>query len=280
LDITGINRSNRLAGLTDPAVVASLQETLQQEFPIYTGTAAEVQSGSEKLTVHFGGKRVQADKVLASLGRRPNLATLGLKELGLQLDEHGLPPYDPTTLQMDNLPIFIAGDANADSPVLHEAADEGRIAGFNSVQEKPHCFQRRMKLSIVFSEPNVAVVGSSFSELQDQDIAIGEVCFNNQGRAKVMAENVGVLRLYGDKKNGRLVGAELAAPRGEHVAHLLAWAMQQELTVFEMLQLPFYHPVVEEGLRSALRDLSKQIYVKRPVFELAMCDSQAIANMN
>lgn len=179
-------------------------------------------------------------------------------------------------MQVGSLPIFIAGDVNADRPVLHEAADEGRIAGFNSVQEHPHCFQRRTPLTIVFSEPNVAMVGQSFAALKDRNIALGEARFDNQGRAKVMAERAGILRVYGDKADGRLLGAELAAPRGEHLAHLLAWAIQKDMTVFEMLQLPFYHPVIEEGLRTALRALSQQVKAKRPTFELAMCDSAAV----
>jgi dihydrolipoamide dehydrogenase len=94
-----------------------------------------------------------------------------------------------------------------------------------------------------------------------------------------MAENTGMLRVYGDTQSGQLLGAELAAPRGEHLAHLLAWAMQKHLTVFELLQLPFYHPVIEEGLRTALRDLARQVPAQRPGFELALCDSNVVADL-
>jgi dihydrolipoamide dehydrogenase len=94
-----------------------------------------------------------------------------------------------------------------------------------------------------------------------------------------MAENKGMLRVYGDRQTGRLMGAELASPRGEHLAHLLAWATQKEMTVFDLLQLPFYHPVVEEGLRTALRDLSHQVSTRRPLFDLALCDSTAAGEM-
>jgi dihydrolipoamide dehydrogenase len=51
----------------------------------------------------------------------------------------------------------------------------------------------------------------------------------------------------------------MCAPAGEHLAHLLALALQQQLTVHELLRLPFYHPVLEEGLRSALRDAVRQL---------------------
>jgi dihydrolipoamide dehydrogenase len=213
------------------------------------------------------------------VGRRPSIAQLGLEALGVPLNAQGLPTYDPSTLQVEGLPIFIAGDADGNRPVLHEAADDGRIAGFNSVQDQPHCFQRRTRLSIVFCEPNVAMIGSTFADLQNQEVAVGEALFDRQGRSVVMSENTGLLHVYGDKQTARLLGAELAAPRGEHLAHLLAWAIQKEMTVFDLLQLPFYHPVIEEGLRTALRDLARQVQERRPAFELAICDSTAVADL-
>ena len=51
----------------------------------------------------------------------------------------------------------------------------------------------------------------------------------------------------------------MIAPAAEHLGHLLAWALQQQQTVRQMLASPFYHPTVEEGLRTALRDLEKRL---------------------
>ena len=53
---------------------------------------------------------------------------------------------------------------------------------------------------------------------------------------------------------GVLVGAEMIGPDAEHIGHLLAWSIQAEFTVERALAMPFYHPVVEEGLRTALRN--------------------------
>lgn len=279
IKITGITRSEQVAGLTDPEVNASLREALQREFTVHTGTVAAFSGRDAQLSLLVNDKTIHVEQLVASMGRRPNIDRLGLDALGVPLDERGLPSYDATTLQVCDLPVFIAGDVNGDRPVLHEAADDGRIAGFNSVQERPHCFQRRTRLNIVFCEPNVAVVGCTFAELENLNIVIGEVRFEHQGRARIMGENTGMLRVYGDEQNGRLLGAELAAPRGEHLAQLLAWAIQKEMTVFEMLQLPFYHPVLEEGMRTALRDLSRRVRRPRPGFELALCESGAMGDL-
>jgi dihydrolipoamide dehydrogenase len=252
---------------------------LAQELTLRTAPIARVEA-SDMAHLRIDGTELRAEKMLVSIGRRANTAGLGLEALGVTLDERGVPSYDPTTMQVADLPIFLAGDITSDRPLLHEAADEGRIAGFNCVQAHPQCFQRRVPLSIVFCEPNVAVVGQAFADLQNQDLVIGAVRFDNQGRARVLAENTGMLRVYAAKPEGRLVGAELVAPRGEHLAHLLAWVMQKGMTVFDVLQLPFYHPVVEEGLRTALREVAKQVKVSRPASELVLCESVALGNLS
>src|SRR3546814_14867485 len=76
------------------------------------------------------------------------------------------------------------------------------------------------------------------------------VDFSNQGRSRVMLKNRGKLRVYGSVRDGRFLGAEMAGPAMEHIAHLLAWAVQKELTIAEMLKMAFYHPVVEIGRAS------------------------------
>jgi dihydrolipoamide dehydrogenase len=87
----------------------------------------------------------------------------------------------------------------------------------------------------------------------------GEVSFANQGRARVMLRNQGLLHVYAESGTGRFLGAEMLGPDAEHIGHLLAWALQMNLTVAQMLEMPFYHPVVEEGLRTALRDAQAKL---------------------
>jgi dihydrolipoamide dehydrogenase len=197
---------------------------------------------------------------LAATGRVPNVDGLGLETTGLVLDRRGVPLYDARTLRCAASSIFIAGDANADVPVLHEAADEGRIAGENAARlpdVRPGL--RRSPLSVVFSDPNIALVGETWAQVKDRDPIVGRVSFDDQGRSRVMRQNRGLLHVYAERFSGRLLGAEMVAPRGEHLAHALAWAHQQGLTIHQILDLPFYHPVVEEGVRTALRDAAAQL---------------------
>jgi dihydrolipoamide dehydrogenase len=136
------------------------------------------------------------------------------------------------------------------------------------------CFQRRTPLAIVFTDPNIAVVGRSCGSLAAGEAVVGEVDLRNQGRLRMSGEDRGRIHVYADAKSGRLLGAELCAPRGEHLAHWLALAVQHQATIEDLLRAPFYHPVVEEGLRTALRNASKQLRAT-PGPDLAACEGSA-----
>jgi dihydrolipoamide dehydrogenase len=163
-------------------------------------------------------------------------------------------------MQVGDSPIFFAGDVTAFRPLLHEAADEGRIAGRNAARYPEVQGQvRRAPLAIVFTDPQIAVVGEHYESLRDRDIVVGEVSYDDQGRARVMGKNRGVVRVYADKRDGMLLGAEMLGPAVEHTAHLLAWSIDARLSLERILAMPFYHPVVEEGIRSAIRDAAAKL---------------------
>jgi len=258
VDLVAFDGIETVGGLTDPAVNAVAVELLRREFTLHLGENAELAAEGASVRVRAGTAESRVDRVVVALGRRPNVDDIGLETLG-ELDERGLPPVNPGTLQVADLPVFLAGDSNNQAPLLHEAADEGHIAGINATRPNVACFARRTPLTIVFSDPNIASVGRRFQALDDGSYFAGEVRFDNQGRARAAQHNRGILRVYAGRDDGRLLGAELCAPAGEHLAHLLALAVQQSLTVRELLRLPFYHPVLEEGLRTALRDLASQL---------------------
>jgi len=258
--VTGFDTTERIGGLTDPAVYRVLAEALGDEIRLVIGHAAEpaLAAGAVRIAT-VEGQVVTVDEVLVAVGRRPNLDDLGLDKLGVELDQRGVPRFDPQTLQVGDLPVFIAGDANGERAVLHEAADEGRIAGYGAVHADGTCFDRRVPLRVTFCTPNAAVAGLTWEGLADREIVVGQVDFTNQGRARMAGENRGTLRVYAAAEDGRVLGAEMAAPGGEHLAHLLAWSIGREETVWSLLRKPFYHPVFEEGLRSALQDAAGKL---------------------
>ncbi|MBF5005826.1 dihydrolipoyl dehydrogenase [Diaphorobacter caeni] len=259
------------AGISDPEVLNALWSELEKDFTIHIGERAHLAAHRDGIEVISGDQRVVVDQVLAANGRVPNVEGLGLETLGVPLDQHGLPSFDPNTRRIGDLPVFIAGDIDPDRALLHEASDEGHIAGMNTALDTPKRFRRRTPLAISFCHPNAAVVGKSFKALENQDFVTGAIDFSRQGRARVAQENAGLLHVYADRASGQLLGAEMCAPAGEHLAHLLALAIHSGMTVQQMLGMPIYHPVLEEGLRTALRRAAAQLDVKADS-DLALCD--------
>lgn len=261
-------RGDALLGVSDPAVAAEAARILGAEIPgSPDARAVRIERDGDGVRVHFAEPGMPPtsewfDCVLAATGRLPNVDTLNLPAAGLALDARGVPVFDPQSMQAGDSHVFIAGDADNDRPLLHEAADEGRLAGQNAASH-PTVLRRsrRTPLGIVFCEPQVAFVGKRHAELlaDGTAFATGQVSFEDQGRSRVMLVNQGLLRLYAEKGSALLLGAEMIGPRMEHIAHLLAWAIQLRMTVPEALAMPFYHPVIEEGLRTALRDLNEAL---------------------
>lgn len=277
VNTVGITTNKQIGGVTDPEIQEYVYKKLSQEMPIHiTGAEMVGVAANGKLQVKTDDKIYEVDKAFLAVGRRPNVDGIGLDKLGIQLNAQGVPEVDINTMKLKEAPhIFLPGDANADRPILHEAADEGIIAGHNAVYDE-QCFKRRTPLGITFSDPNIASVGQRWNQLDNEDFVVGKVSFEGQGRSIVKLKEQGLLHLYADRQSGTILGAELQAPDGEHLAHLLAWAISAKMTVFEALKMPFYHPVVEEGLRTALRDAATKIKDGHHGFELFRCSDAPI----
>jgi dihydrolipoamide dehydrogenase len=262
---------NSVGPLSDPDLVEYARETFSSEFAAHFDADTEISRDGDEVVVRWTNRGDNSDTgeerfewLLAATGRRPNLDRIGVENTSLKLDERGAPSHNSMSMHVETStealsPIFVAGDAAIELPLLHEAADEGRIAGENAAHY-PAVYRRarRTGLGIVFSDPQIAIAGRGYNDLTKAsiDFECGEVSFEDQGRARVIGQNKGLLRVYAERSTGRLLGAEMIGPAAEHIGHLLAWSIQSQLTVIEALQRPFYHPVLEEGLRTALRNLA------------------------
>jgi dihydrolipoamide dehydrogenase len=247
-----------LAGIDDPQVAERAVARFSKEMTLWLGAPASVEPAAQGVRLRSGERSAEVDLLLVAIGRRPNTDLLGLAEAGFAVDPRGVPLYDPATLQLGDWPVFIAGDANGQRALLHEAADEGAIAGYNAARNL-RGWKRKVPLGIVFSNPDVVSVGARLGELDAQRILIGRASGESNGRLRILGGEDSLVSVYADADSGRLLGAALLCTGGEHLAHLLAWAIQRGETAQGLLQLPFYHPVVEELLATALQDIAKRL---------------------
>jgi dihydrolipoamide dehydrogenase len=265
---TIFSTSDSIGPLTDPLLQQSVKDVLGRELS-FRLSVRMVEAFADGTGLHLRWRGPDGNEfeetveaILVAAGRRPNIGALDLEKTGLALDERGLPAYNKNTMQCGDSPIFLAGDIDDYLPVLHEAASEGIIAGSNAAafpDVQPH--PRHTPLLIVFTEPQIAIAGKRFADLEPDTCEAGQEDFEDQARALILGQNQGRMRIYASREDCRLVGAEMFVPGAEHMGHMLAAWIQQDMQVQQTLQTPFYHPVLEEGLRAALRDLAKKLAI-------------------
>jgi dihydrolipoamide dehydrogenase len=159
-------RSGGIASLKEPEIIAYADKTFNEEFYLDTdatvNTLNEVTDGVEVVYRNKVDEEVKEvfTYIMAATGRRANIDNLGLENTSLKLDENGAPLFNRFTMQTRAEHIFIAGDSNDDYALLHEAADEGRIAGDNAGRYPDiRSGHRTTHLGVVFTDPQIATIG-------------------------------------------------------------------------------------------------------------------------
>ena len=267
VETTIFARSKRIGIFTSPKLQQLAQEELSKELNFLFETLPhEVKSTSDGVILNYKidekEKSIQVEYVLSATGRSSLLDTLKLENIDKSFKDIKLLPINAKTKQLDNYPIFIAGDAYTSTPLQHEAAHEGKKVVHNCLNyPQLNSVKTLSPLGIVFSHPEMAIVGQSYKQLKDNrvDFVTGEASYERQGRAIVLGKNKGAIEVYIERESQKLLGAELFTEATEHMAHLLSWIIGEELTLNDILEKPFYHPTLEEGLRTALKHARRQL---------------------
>lgn len=263
VEVALFDQGKVLAGMPQ-RVSDALRRVLDEEFAIHLGQSPEPAPEDDGARLDWEGGSARFDRLLVAAGRPPNVQGLGLEKAGLTLDDKGMPKVDPDTLQCGDRPIFMAGDVNGIRPLLHEAADEGAVAGRNAA-----CYPdlrpgtRKTALTVTFSRPEAAVIGE-LPAPDDDGFVSACADYSDQGRAKVIGKAHGICVFHAARDSGKLTGAALCLPGGEHIAHLVALAISQGCSPHDLLEMPFYHPTLEEGLKGALKELCGKLSDEMP----------------
>jgi dihydrolipoamide dehydrogenase len=251
VEVTVFDPGKTIGGIKDPEINAAAIRALSRDLTLHLETEAKAEpNGDRQATLSWDNGEVTVDLILAATGRAPELGDLNLDPTGLALDEHGTPIFDRMSHRCGDSNIFVAGDADAWRPVLHEAARGGQIAGDVAAGGEPPSLLP--EFAIAFTEPNIVAVGTAFNDLPS-DARIGRADVVDNGRATADGHRDGLVRIYGDAQ-GTLIGASILAPEGEHLGHLVALGIDRGISLAEFADQAWYHPTVEELLQSAARD--------------------------
>ncbi|MFZ1215834.1 MAG: dihydrolipoyl dehydrogenase [Pseudolabrys sp.] len=201
---------------------------------------------------------IEADVVLVSIGRVPYTEGLGLKELGVKLDERGRVIVDH--YYATNVPgIWAIGDVIAGPMLAHKAEDEGVALAEILVGQAGHVNYDAIP-NVVYTYPEIATVGKTEEELKAAGVAynVGKFPFTANGRAKVNLTTEGFVKIIADAKTDRVLGVHLiCADAGNMIAEATI-AMEFGASVEDIARTCHAHPTLPEAVKEAAMAVAKR----------------------
>ena len=220
-------------------------------------TEVRVTKITEGPVIHYVGKdgaesNLTADIVLMAGGRSPNTAEIGLESVGVAKGKRGHIEVDG--LCRTNIPnIYAIGDITGKLELAHMASAQGLVVAAH-IAGKP-CKEVDIKKvpSCVYTSPEVAMVGLTEAQAREsgRNIGTGKFSLTGNGKAMVMGENEGTVKLVFDKDTDEILGAHLLSPRATDMISGIAALMNAEGTLVELGDTVHPHPTVSEVLMEA-----------------------------
>jgi pyruvate/2-oxoglutarate dehydrogenase complex dihydrolipoamide dehydrogenase (E3) component len=205
--------------------------------------------------IHIGGQEgneeeLVADQLLVAVGRKPALDTLNLEAAGVHFTAEGIPTSP--SLRTNVAHIWAAGDITSKYQFTHVASRQGKLAAHNVFAKTPRAFDDSLIPWVTFTDPELARVGQSESDLQDAGIkySVGRANFDKLDRAITNGQTFGSVKLLADAKGKILGGHILGANAGELIAPVV-YAMRFGLTVKMVAEAMLPYPTMTEAVRSA-----------------------------
>ncbi|MCT8268652.1 dihydrolipoyl dehydrogenase [Afifella sp. JA880] len=196
-------------------------------------------------------EKLDADIVLVAIGRRPYTAGLGLEEAGVALDERGR-VATAKDYKTNVEGIYAIGDAIAGPMLAHKAEDEGTAVAEILAGQKGHVNYEVIP-SVVYTEPEIAVVGRSEEELKDAGIAYrsGKFPFSANGRARAMNATDGFVKVLADEKTDQVLGVHIVGRGAGEMIHEAAVLMEFSGAAEDLARTCHAHPTMSEAVREA-----------------------------
>jgi len=257
----------------DPDLVKPLAERLQKQFhKIHLNTkVAQIKEVKTGIQATLEGEEVEEkeavfERVLVSVGRKPNSKELGLEKIGVHVDERGFIKVDDrrrTTVAN----IYAIGDVAGEPMLAHKASHEGKVA-VEVIAGEPALWDPRAIPAVVFTDPEIAWCGLTESEARKNNIEVkvGRFHWLASGRAMTLGRTEGLTKIIVDPASDRLLGVGLVgAGAGELIAEAVL-AIEMSATARDLAMTIHPHPTLTETLMEGaetLHGLATHIYKVR-----------------
>jgi dihydrolipoamide dehydrogenase len=220
------------------------------------GRVEEVARDGELLLVRAaGGIELRAEQVLVATGRRPNTADLGLEAAGVATERGAISVDQHLRTSADG--VYAIGDATGISMLAHTASYQGEVAVTNALGERRITADYSAIPACVYTEPEIAYVGLSEAQARaaGHDVRVGQFPFSALGRAMVLGETDGFVKVVADA-DGYLLGVTILGPRATDLIAEAALALNVGITAEELSHVVHAHPTLPEAIAEAALDVN------------------------
>ena len=253
--VTVIEMLDHIAGATDREISSLLQKELEKKGITFLlgHKCLGVEPGKVYAETPSGQKiTVSADKVLLSIGRKPNVDGLGLETIGVNFSKNGIPTDTMGRTNIEN--VYAIGDVNGHHMLAHTAYREAEVA-VNTLLGKPDNMRYHANPSVIYTQPEVASVGKTEEECKEKgiDYEVRKLSMRYSGR--FVAENEGadgLCKVIIDKKRRTVQGVHMIGAYTGEIIWGAAEMIELQLRVTDARQIIFPHPTVSEIIREVL----------------------------
>ncbi|MCB0394350.1 MAG: dihydrolipoyl dehydrogenase [Bdellovibrionales bacterium] len=249
---------NLFGGIVDKEAVQVVARRLKKNgVEIHTGAKAKgyKKSGDGvEVTYEVGGKeqKISADKVLVTVGRKPNSDQLNLKGIGIQLDERGFVKINPQC--KTSIPgIYAIGDIAGQPMLAHKASHEGVLVA-EVISGQNRVYDAKTVPAVIFTDPEIASVGLTEEECKAKgktDLKIGKFPFGANGRAVSLMETDGFVKYIADAKTNVILGVHVVGPEASNLISEAALAIEMGATLEDIALTIHPHPTLGETMMEA-----------------------------
>jgi dihydrolipoamide dehydrogenase len=242
---------------TEDADISRLAERglKRQGIEIFTTTPVEgVASNESSVTFTYGSESAEVDFLVIAAGRGPDVDALGLKEAGVELDEHGLVRVDGAQ-RTTAAGVYAIGDLVHGPALAHKASDEGIIAAEDAAGLPTHPLSYVDIPRATFCTPNVGSFGLTEEQAREQgyDVVVGKVPYGAVGGGTVYGDRTGLVKLVGESKYGELLGGHIVGSRATELIQELVNVRALEGGFAEVARIVHGHPTLSEAVMEAGR---------------------------
>ncbi|WP_394653295.1 dihydrolipoyl dehydrogenase [uncultured Sphingomonas sp.] len=259
-DVTVVEMMDRIVPVEDADVSAFLEKALKKQgMNILTGASvSDIKATDKGVTAKLkdkAGKESAVDfsHVIVAIGIVPNTADIGLKELGVQMDDRGFLKTDAMCkTNVDG--IWAIGDITAPPWLAHKASHEGVIAAEAIAGKHPHAMDPKNIPGCTYCHPQVASVGLTEAKAKEAgyELKVGTFPFIGNGKAIALGEAEGFIKTVFDAKTGELLGAHMVGAEVTELIQGYTVGKTLETTEAELMETVFPHPTLSEMMHESV----------------------------